>query len=153
VNTEHLKWFDGLKSLNKSDFPKRCACCGRIYQSEEEYFKETSSIRIEKPGIKATQDEVEGLFVELYRNCVCGSTLLAFFSDRRSQTDVGFRRRKLFDELVDYIVRTGVEPGMARIELLRVIHGEQSKMLEYWHENLLEEEKNGDVTTAKLPGQ
>jgi len=153
VNTPHQKWFAGLKSLNKSDFPKRCARCDRTYASEEEYVKETSSVRIEQPDLQVVQDEKEVLFVELYRRCVCGSALLAFFSDRRNQTDIGFKRRKLFDELLEYIVQAGVEPVMARIELLRVIHGEPSKLLEFWHEKLLAEEKIANVMQPTLPGQ
>ncbi|PRC94249.1 oxidoreductase [Solimicrobium silvestre] len=147
MNTAHQNWFAGLKSLSQSDFPKKCACCGRVYQSEEDYFQETKAIRNAHTGLKVAQDDDDGLLVELFRNCVCGSTLLAFFSDRRDQSDAGNIRRKLFDEVLDYIVQTGVAPITARTELLRVIHGEQSDMLELWHAKILAAEKNGGLMT------
>lgn len=130
------EWFAGLKTLNHDDFPKRCACCGRVYQTEEEYFRETNSININHTGLKASIDDDDSPLVELYRNCVCGSTLMAFFSDRRDQSETGTKRRLLFDELINFLMQTGIERQLATSELKKVIHGERSELLESWYAKL-----------------
>ncbi len=137
--SEVRNWFAGLKTLSQADFPKHCNTCGRVYQSEVEYFHETLAIRPERTGLKSALDDDDGTLVELYRNCVCGSTLMAFFSDRRDATAAGNRRRLLFEELLAYLLQTGVDPVAARAELLRVIHGERSELLESWHARVLAE--------------
>lgn len=134
--TQYREWFAGLKALSHADFPKHCGCCGRIYQTEEDYFLQTMAIQSTRSGLKCAQDDDESLLLELYRNCVCGSTLMAFFSDRRDSSGAGQRRRHLFDELFDYLLQTGVEATTARKELLRVIHGERSEVLESWYASI-----------------
>ena len=126
-------WFAGLKALSQGDFPKRGACCGRVYQTEEEYFRETLDIRSGRTGLKPAEDDDAGLLVELYRNCVCGSTLLACFSDRRDQAEAGLKRRQLFNELLEFLQKTGVPRELAVTELLKVIHGQSSDLLESWY--------------------
>ncbi|MCK9987662.1 MAG: hypothetical protein AzoDbin1_04134, partial [Azoarcus sp.] len=39
------------------------------------------------------------VIVELFRNCVCGSTLMDCFRDRRDTSEAGLRRRARFGEL------------------------------------------------------
>lgn len=137
--SEYRNWFAGLKTLSQADFPKHCGSCGRVYQSEVEYFRETLAIRPERTGLKSALDDDDATLVELYRNCVCGSTLMAFFSDRRDPSTAGHRRRHLFDDLLAYLLQNGIEPVAARSELLKVIHGERSELLESWHARVLTE--------------
>ncbi|MBI3284542.1 MAG: oxidoreductase [Burkholderiales bacterium] len=141
---QHRQWYEGLKALSRSDFPKRCACCGRVYASEADYFEQTVAIRGDRSGLKSAQDEEDGPLVELYRNCVCGSTLLAFFSDRRDLSDTGYERRELFEELLDYLERSGAERLAARMELLRVLQGQRSEMLEAWYARIAAEKRGQD---------
>lgn len=130
--TSHDAWFAGLKALSHDDFPKCCRNCGRVFASEGDYFQQTRAIRPEITGLKAVVDE-EGLLVEVYRNCVCGSTLLVNCMSRRDDSATGFRRRQLFDQLLGDLVQHGVDPAQARIELLRVVAGERSEVLEAWY--------------------
>jgi hypothetical protein len=130
--TSHDVWFAGLKALGNDDFPKRCRNCGRVFASEEDYFQQTQAIRPGITGLKAAVDE-EGPLVEVFRNCVCGSTLLVNCLSRRDDSAAGHSRRRLFNELLGYLVRHGVNRAQARIELLRVVAGERSEVLEAWY--------------------
>lgn len=150
---QYREWYAGLKALSHADFPKHCACCGRIYQTEEDYFHQTMAIGTTRTGLKCAQDDDESLLLELYRNCVCGSTLLAFFSDRRDPSAAGQRRRHLFDELLDYLLQTGVEANTARSELLRVIHGERSEVLESWYASISTGSDADDPYPPAQPGR
>lgn len=130
---DYENWFAGLKALSRDEFPKHCACCGRIYRTEEEYFRETRSLRDGRTGLKHAEDDDAASMVELYRNCVCGSTLMAYFSDRRDQSPAGLKRRQLFDELRAFLEKTGMQHELAHAELLKVMHGETSETLESWY--------------------
>ncbi|WP_213638724.1 hypothetical protein [Pseudomonas lalucatii] len=139
-------WFAGLKALCLDDFPKRCRTCGRVFASEADYFRQTLAVRSGITGLKAVEDEEEGPQVEVFRNCVCGSTLLVNCASRRDDSAAGRSRRRLFDELLSYLERHGVERVQARSELLRVASGERSAMLETWYGQIAAQ------TRTKKPG-
>ena len=121
--------FKGLQELVKSAFPKKCANCGRTFETAEQFMAETQFINEEKSGLKQSIDDDDSIIVELYRNCPCGSTLMDFFSDRRDMSDSGNMRRRKFDELLNHLINKGIESTIAREELLKVMHGEDSKIL------------------------
>ncbi len=72
-------------------FPKKCNNCGKIYETREEYLRDT-----ERLARTTTIFDVIGL--QEYRNCACGSTLIVWTQDRRDNTEYGVARRRLFDE-------------------------------------------------------
>lgn len=129
----HDAWFAGLKALSHDNFPKRCRNCGREFASAADYFQQSQAIRPDITGLKAADDEEEGPLVEVFRNCLCGSTLLVNCASRRDHSASGHSRRRLFDELLSYLVRHGIERAQARGELLRVASGERSEVLEAWY--------------------
>lgn len=124
---EHF--FKDLKALAESAFPKRCANCGRVYDTAEQFMAETENINPDRTGLKSSLDDDGSTIVEAFRNCVCGSTLMDFFSDRRDVSDKGLARRQKFGELLDYLVEQGLEFAIARTELLKVLRGEKSEVL------------------------
>ncbi|UTW07186.1 hypothetical protein [Pseudomonas benzenivorans] len=128
--SSHDDWYAGLKALCLDDFPKHCRNCGRTFASEDEYFRETRSIRPEITGLKGVDDPDDGPLVEVFRNCVCGSTLLVSCCSRRDDSDAGHRRRELFDKLLNFLELQGLPREQARGELLRLMSGERSPMLE-----------------------
>lgn len=136
----HDAWFANLQALADDRFPKRCRNCGREYASEADYFQQTQAIRPDITGLKAADDE-EGPLVEVFRNCVCGSTLLVNCASRRDHSAYGDRQRLLFDDLLVYLVRHGVERALARRELRRVAGGERSEMLEAWYAQIAVQSK------------
>lgn len=123
-------FFAGLKSIMDSTFPKECVMCGKIYENEQDFIKDTVEIN-NKTGLKQSYDDNDSPIVELYRNCSCGSTLMNFFGDRRVNNESGEQRRSKFGELLDYLVDEGLEMSVARTELLKTIRGEKSEILKH----------------------
>jgi hypothetical protein len=126
------KLLDGLRELSKTAFPRKCATCGRVYASLEEFINETRQLEgrtglIENAGCPEEGDEP---IVELYRNCVCGSTLMEFFSDRRDSSENGQRRREIFGKLLKLLIERGVSAEDARKELLLLFRYKKSQLLE-----------------------
>lgn len=68
--------------------------------------------------------------MELFRNCSCGSTLMECFNDRRDTSNMGLKRRELFGRLMALLAKKGLPADNARAELLKLIHGEHSQVLE-----------------------
>ncbi|MCG8369468.1 MAG: ATP-binding protein, partial [Proteobacteria bacterium] len=122
-------WYEGLRPSGGDAFPKRCPSCDRVYETPEDFFQETAPTGTDRTGLKQAVDESEGVFVEAFRNCVCGSTLMDSFSDRRDMSAAGNARREKFSELLVYLVEKGIDAGTAREELLEVIRGGKSELL------------------------
>lgn len=133
--TEASKWqkelYSGLQSLAASSFPKKCNNCGQIYQTAEDYIKQTNKLQSQVSGLKQSYDEDDSVIVELYRNCECGSTLLNFFTDRRDTSPNGLEQRRKFDKLLDILVASGLTSENAHVELIKVLRGEVSEQLQY----------------------
>lgn len=134
--------FKGLKALSDESFPKRCALCGREYVSVEAYVQETEDVAGQS-GLKKGYDDDETPIVELFRNCVCGSTLMGCFSDRRDVSEGGLRRRKLFGKLMEILTSKGLAENVARDELIKVLRGERSAVLEKLGVNAREVKHHG----------
>lgn len=120
--------YQGLQALSDSAFPKKCTTCGRIYETIDDFLLQTDEIR-NKSGLKQSIDDDDSTILELYRNCVCGSTLMDFFSDRRNTTAAGLKRREHFSNLVEHLIKAGVDAHSARAELLKVMNGEMSDVI------------------------
>jgi hypothetical protein len=124
-----LDIFKGLKALSESSFPKRCGNCGRMYATSEQYLKETENVGRDS-GLKATYDDEEDKPVlEVYRNCVCGSTLMDFFSDRRDLSERGLKRREIFQKVLDFLAERGIPAQVGREELLKFMKSGESDIL------------------------
>jgi hypothetical protein len=126
-------FLQGLKELYDSSFPRKCPNCGREYPTLEAFLKET--IKLEgRTGLTENlgcPDEGDEPIVELYRNCVCGSTMMEFFSNRRDTSEQGLRRRQLFDDLLKQMVAKGVSEIEARKALLLMLRfNKRSQVLE-----------------------
>lgn len=122
--------YQGLKSLLESSFPKRCASCGRVFETAAQFVAETRDIHDARSGLVEGDDDDGRKIVELFRNCPCGSTLMTLFDDRRDGSPEGARRRQRFGELLDFLVANGFDRDTARLELIKVLHGEPSSLLE-----------------------
>nr|WP_320017426.1 hypothetical protein [uncultured Desulfobacter sp.] len=117
-----------LQALSELSFPKRCATCGRSYQSLEDFISRTRSLR-QSTGLKEGRDEGNNIVVELFRNCICGSTLMNEFKNRRDMSRHGIQRRNKFEELLNRLAAAGYEREIARQELLNIMQGQGSKRL------------------------
>lgn len=122
-------FYSGLRELAESAFPKRCRNCGRTYQNAAEFVAATEPLAADKSGLKQSLDDDGRAIVELFRNCVCGSTLMDCFNDRRDFSEAGLRRRQRFGELLAHLESQGLDPAIARSELLKVLRGQGSEIL------------------------
>lgn len=127
--TFHEELFRGLNALEETSFPRTCSTCGRVYATAEQFLRETQGVSGNRTGLKESLDDDGSHIVEVFRNCVCGSTLMDVFGNRRDTSEAGVRRRKRFDELLAFLVSNGLEREMARTELLKVIRGGRSEIL------------------------
>jgi hypothetical protein len=126
---DRQNFYSGLRELAESAFPKRCKNCGRVYASAAEFIAATQPVSTDKSGLKISHDDDGKVILELFRNCVCGSTLMDTFNDRRDLSESGARRRKRFAEIQAYVVRQGIAPETAREELRKVARGQTSEVL------------------------
>ncbi|WP_332860143.1 hypothetical protein [Janthinobacterium svalbardensis] len=118
-------FFEGLRALAEAAFPKHCACCGRVFATADEFIGQTRAMRQNISGLKQSFDDNNVAIVEVYRNCLCGSTLMDFFSDRRDTSEASRQRRQLFEQLLPLLQEKGMEPAAARAYLLQVARGER----------------------------
>jgi len=128
-NTFKQDIFFGLKALSESSFPKVCSSCGKKYKNAAQFLKETRDINNSKSGLKEAEEDNGEHIIEAFRNCSCGSTLMDYFSDRRDISDVGLKRRERFGALLSKLEENGIEASVARAELLKVLRGEHSELL------------------------
>lgn len=63
----------------------------------------------------------QGQQVGLFRNCACGTTIMAFCHDRRDLSDSGNKRRELFGELMNRLIDAGISAQDARQKLLSAL--------------------------------
>jgi hypothetical protein len=122
--------FANLRALEESTFPKDCRTCGRSYATAAEFATATFALTADRSGLKQTCDEDGKPIVELFRNCVCGSTLMSDFQDRRDFSPAGGKRRQRFDELLHLIQGRGIDGAVARRELLKLMRGQKSELLD-----------------------
>lgn len=126
MNEQEL--FDGLQQLTMGTFPKKCAGCGKIYYTLEQFLEETKSVR-NSSGLISSIDDDDKTVVEVYRNCSCGSTLMDLCHDRRDTTEAGLKRRKLFEAMQKKLIAAGITQADARKELLNLLHGKPCPLL------------------------
>ena len=139
--------YSGLQALAASAFPKKCATCGRTFESADDFIQETEHIRPEISGLKQSMDDDGAMIVELFRNCPCGSTLMDAFNDRRNLSPSGEKRRLRFKELQEYLSREHhLSASDARDELLNFMRGEPSHILSGLSKHTRKQSTNQDTS-------
>ena len=121
--------YKGMRALADSAFPKECRNCGRSFPDAKSYVSETERLAGGVSGLKQSIDDDGSHIVELFRNCPCGSTLMDAFSNRRDTSPQGLQRRASFGAMLEKLVAAGLEPDIARTELLKIMRGETSILL------------------------
>ncbi|WP_196139455.1 oxidoreductase [Aliikangiella sp. G2MR2-5] len=129
IASDNSELFFDLVTLEKNSFPKKCVTCGEIYNTVDEFISRTVDVH-GKSGLKSSEDDDGEVVLELFRNCVCGSTLLDFFENRRDTSEQGLKRRNAFDRVMHDLVSKGLEEEVARKELKYYMKHGTSKILE-----------------------
>jgi DNA-directed RNA polymerase subunit N (RpoN/RPB10) len=106
--------------LQVESFPKKCSSCGRLYQDEMEFLAHTTPVSHAPSSIRAVaqEDGSNDLYLEVFRNCACGSTLMEFFHSRRDLSEEGITRRQLFESMLKILQDAGQSRQQARAALL-----------------------------------
>jgi len=115
ISTSSL--YQGLRAIWDTEFPKTCPKCGRVYVSFEEYLVDTLPLEFSSGLMGYAIHEPEEQ-VGLFRNCACGTTIMAFCHDRRDVSEAGLMRRQLFGQLLQRLVDHGATVEEARRRLL-----------------------------------
>ena len=127
-------FYNGLQELVDSTFPKTCNKCGKTYAAKQDFLNETIPVRDisleDKSGLFAIEGGDMDTVIGVFRNCKCGTTLMADFQDRRDNSEAGQSRRNQFDNLLETLIDHGMEYDDARRELLNILHGKHSKAIE-----------------------
>lgn len=120
--------FETLRLLATRSFPIECSC-GAIYYTLDEFLAQTPKPEREHGLFDPTEYD-DRTIANLLRNCPnCGSSLLAVFTERRDMSARGDKLRTLFANVLDLLVRHGVEMTAARDELRRILAGQESPFL------------------------
>ncbi len=109
--------YQGLRAIWDTEFPKTCPKCGRVYGSFEEYLVDTLPLD-HSSGLMGYSIHEPQEQVGLFRNCACGTTIMAFCHDRRDVSAAGHKRRELFGQLMQRLVHHGASAQEARRRLL-----------------------------------
>jgi hypothetical protein len=127
-------FYKDLQTLVDTTFPKRCSKCGKTYGTKQEFLRETIPVKDlsleDKSGLFALEGGDAETTIGVFRNCECGTTLMADFQDRRDNSEAGQQRRDQFAKLLSTLVEHGLERATAREELLNVLRGDPSDMIE-----------------------
>ena len=130
-HTDEQEIYEGLLALLQNEFPKICSKCGRTYPTLEAFVDETLPVQT-GTGLMGYDTDGASRFqqVAMMRNCSCGSTMATFCNDRRDCSEVGIQRREMFDNLLRDLQARGIDAITARGQLLAVLRGEGSPLLE-----------------------
>ncbi len=106
-----------LSSMYQSVFPKKCTCCGKVFETRDDYLKETKELE----DVSTVFNPDSEKSVQEYRNCTCGSTILVMTNDRRLTNKFGVARRELFDICLKKMKKISDEDEETLVNKLRDI--------------------------------
>lgn len=129
-NNTNEELFSGLHELAASSFPKSCNTCGRVFNTAEEFLKETQDLPSARSCIKQAVEDDGSTLLEVFRNCTCGSTLMDEFSERRDLSEKGLKRRAIFERMLEILISKGIDFETAKAELKKAAHGRRSELIE-----------------------
>jgi hypothetical protein len=129
-------FYRDLQTFVDTAFPKTCSKCGKVYQDSHAFLTETTPVKDARLEDRSGLFVMEGLrdvaSIGVFRNCACGSTLLADYHDRRDASEKGNERRQSFDRLLKDLCEQGIAEEDARSELRKLLRGEKSQKIETW---------------------
>ncbi len=127
-NIEKLS--EGLQALANSAFPCVCQGCGQKFEDINDLVTTKSENQQLSPSVlNQCVDDSGTAYLEISRQCTCGSTLKGEFGDRRDTSEAGIRRRENFSYVLEFLNEKGFHQNDARNELLKLIRGEKSEAL------------------------
>ena len=118
-----------LDALAESSFPKTCRHCDKRYDDVGSFLAETVESTV-ADGAETSGPDAHAA-IAFFRKCTCGETLLGVVEERRDNSPEGQAHRAMFDRLLTSVVSAGYEAEVAREELLKVLNGQDSHVLNW----------------------
>lgn len=111
--------------LEQNSFPRTCESCNKVYQSERDFFRDTTPVANDddSAGARIQANSKSGGYLEISRHCQCGAILMERFHSRRDLSEEGLRDRATFEDLLKAVEESGVERVEARAMLLDFLAG------------------------------
>lgn len=111
----------GFTPLTGDAFPKTCRNCGRVFADERAFFAGTEPPAHAVSDVRCVHDDSEEteVWLEVFRHCACGSTLMERFHSRRDLSEAGLTRRELFASMLAVLEQAGLPRAAARARLLQ----------------------------------
>ncbi len=142
------EFYRDLNTLVDTAFPKTCPMCRKVYQNSYDFLTQTTPVKDAKLQDHSGLFSLEGAYnvaaIGVFRNCACGTTLMADFHDRRDGSQKGHERRERFSAMVQTLSGHGMNENQAKKELRHALRGQQSTKMNDWlqkdiiSENVLE---------------
>ena len=130
------EFYRDLDTLADTAFPKTCPKCGKVYPNSYAFLTQTTPVKDiklqDRSGLFALEDGCSVAAIGVFRNCICGTTMMADFHDRRDLSPKGHERRKRFCNLVQTLCDHGIDENQARTELRKILRGQESAKLKDW---------------------
>jgi hypothetical protein len=121
----------GLTAFTENSFPKKCEQCSKIYVTRKDLLRETSS------GFNGhTNASNEAHDIDMGSNCSCGSKLVSVPIAFRTSFTTERSRREKFGVMLESLVKHGIEVKTARAELIMLLSGKPSKLIQDFAKNL-----------------
>ena len=114
------EFYKGLMLIERDTFPKTCRTCGRTYETLEDFMTETDQVDHPSGLMEFITGDVD-MGVGLFRNCVCESTLMSNFKNRRDTSKEGKAHREEFEKLMGMLETKGMRTEKARKTLLSIL--------------------------------
>lgn len=130
----------GLTAFTENSFPKKCESCNKIYVTRKDLLRETgyaSDSHQDEPSTKTnsnTQDLPHD--IEMCCNCSCGAKLVCVPIAFRTPFNTERSRREKFGVMLKSLIKHGIEEETARAELITLLSGKPSKLIQDFAKNL-----------------
>lgn len=115
---------DQLYVILMSRFPVTCNSCKKHFKEPESFLEATHAMK-RSAVLEVALQRSEWAVMEHLKHCVCGAELFV----RRDDTQIGDRKRVLFDMLLPQITSKGIRVDVAKEELRKVLQGKESEIL------------------------
>ncbi len=115
---------DQLYVVLMTRFPATCNSCKKCFKDPESFLEATHAMK-RRAVLEVALQRSEFAVMEHLKYCVCGAEIFK----RRDDSEIGDRKRVLFEMLLKQITAKGINLEVAKNELRKVLKGEDSETL------------------------
>jgi hypothetical protein len=119
-----LRTFEDLKSKFYNEFPKTCASCDRVYDTLDDFINRTRPIA-QGSGVLDAINHPQRKIFDLWRDCICGSTMMMVCDERRDLSEKGIKIRESIGGILNDLMARGLNYEEAKSKILSLIYGKR----------------------------